>query len=208
MFTQDKSKLLVFILCGVTLCILFNAFYDSNVWHKSTLNGKLYKVKKDGMETVTANKLALVEYKLNMLCDIVCKNVINKMIFVHGAVEKLRRRWPKIKIREVSPGEPEAAYVLNKGPDMRFCVQNKNSTIGEKDNLMMFVAIHEMAHIMSDSFGHGPEFIKNFKGLLDVATTNYITNPITQQRELIYTPRDFNTQPTQYCGTKINRNVM
>ena len=28
------------------------------------------------------------------------------------------------------------------------------------------------------------------------------------KRELIYTPKDFLSQPTQYCGTKINRNIM
>ena len=205
---RNYDKCLLFIVCLLLLYIISTKIIDTNVWYKSSLNGKMYKVMNDGKEAVTANKLALVEYKLNHLCKIVCGPQGGSPHFMDGARGKLQSRWPKIKIREVSPGEPEAAYVLNKGPDMRFCVQNKETEIGEKDNLMMFVAIHEMAHIMSDSFGHGQEFLNNFKGLLDIATKNQIVNPLNGKRELIYTPKDFLSQPTQYCGTKINRNIM
>jgi hypothetical protein len=208
---SDNRGFTLCLLCaiiGILLWQLSHQIFDTNVPIKSMVNGKYYKVKKDGFEQVSADKLAVTEYKLNELYNKVCKNYGDSQGFYPNSVPKLKRRWPKIQIREVTNGEPEAAYVLNKGPDMRFCLQSKDPDDTEKDNILMFIAIHEMAHIMSDSFGHGPEFIKNFKGLLDVATKQWIINPLNGKNELVYTPQDFSSKPKKYCGVKINKNIM
>ena len=208
---MNKNSFNLCLLCavfGILLWQLFHQIFDTNVWTVSRVNGKEYKVKKDGFEQVSADKLAVTEHKLNELYNNVCKNYSSSQGFHPGSVPKLKQRWPNIKIREVTNGEPEAAYVLNKGPDMRFCLQSKLPNDREKDNILMFIAIHEMAHIMSDSFGHGQEFIDNFKGLLNVATKQWTVNPLTGEKELIYTPQDFSSKPKRYCGVKINRNIM
>jgi hypothetical protein len=57
---------------------------------------------------------------------------------------------------------------------------------------MMFVAIHELSHLMTEEVGHPPDFWNNFKFLLKVAI------------ELkVYKYIDFNAYPKDYCGTKI-----
>ena len=59
----------------------------------------------------------------------------------------------------------------------------------------MFVAIHEIAHIMTLSVGHTEEFWNNFKFLLENAV------------ELnIYTPVDYKKEPEGYCGMNITDN--
>ena len=210
----NKGSISGFQLCitcaviGILLWQLSHSIFDTNIYVKSNVNGKNYKVKKDGFEQISADKLAVTEYKLNNLYNNICENHTRSRQFYPQAVTKLKQRWPKIRIREVSRGEPEAAYVLNKGPDMRFCLQSKKENDKEKDNILMFIAIHEMAHIMSDSFGHGEEFIKNFKGLLDVATKQQIVNPLTREVELVYRPQDFSSKPKKYCGVNINKNIM
>ena len=56
----------------------------------------------------------------------------------------------------------------------------------------MFVAIHELAHLMTESIGHTPEFWDNMRFLLKKAI------------ELkIYIKQDFRKSPVSYCGTKI-----
>ncbi len=56
----------------------------------------------------------------------------------------------------------------------------------------MFVAIHELAHLMTKSIGHKPEFWDNMKFLLEIGI------------ELgVYTKQDFAKNPVKYCGTKI-----
>ena len=57
---------------------------------------------------------------------------------------------------------------------------------------MMFVAIHELAHIMTKSVGHTTEFWVNMKFLLKIGV------------EIgVYIKQDFNKNPVEYCGTKI-----
>ncbi len=56
----------------------------------------------------------------------------------------------------------------------------------------MFVAIHELAHIMSLTLGHNKEFMKNFKFLLKNAV------------EIgIYRNVDYSKNKTDFCGMKI-----
>ena len=57
---------------------------------------------------------------------------------------------------------------------------------------MMFVAIHELSHLMTESIGHEPEFWENFKFLLLVG--------IHLKK---YKNINFNKNPEEYCGTEI-----
>ena len=59
-------------------------------------------------------------------------------------------------------------------------------------NTMMFVAIHELAHIMTKSVGHTPEFWDNMRFLLEEAI-----------KINIYKKQDFSRNPVEYCGTQI-----
>ena len=57
----------------------------------------------------------------------------------------------------------------------------------------MFVAIHELAHIMTDETGHTPKFWNNMKYLLLEASSIGI-----------YSPVDYSNNPVMYCGMKID----
>ena len=60
------------------------------------------------------------------------------------------------------------------------------------ENLLMFVALHELAHVMTKSIGHTDEFWNNFKFLLKHAAENNL-----------YKKHDFRKKPEKYCGTTI-----
>ena len=57
---------------------------------------------------------------------------------------------------------------------------------------MMFVAIHELAHLMTKEVGHTKNFWDNMKFLLVKAIDIDI-----------YKKQDFNSVPKEYCGTTI-----
>ena len=63
------------------------------------------------------------------------------------------------------PTSEFTAYSENKGRKIAFCLnkkkENDNNLIDE--NTLMFVAIHEMAHITTESIGHDKTFWDNFK---------------------------------------------
>ena len=61
------------------------------------------------------------------------------------------------------------------------------------DNIIMFVIIHELAHIMTIQIGHPKEFWDNMKYLLE------------QAEEInLYYPEDYEKNPQIYCGMEIN----
>jgi hypothetical protein len=71
-------------------------------------------------------------------------------------------------------------------------VPNIGSPIVTSLNIVMFVLIHEMAHLMTFSVGHTPEFWANFKRILHDAVQCGI-----------YTPVNYAHSPTNYCGMTI-----
>jgi hypothetical protein len=60
------------------------------------------------------------------------------------------------------------------------------------ENVMTFVALHEMAHVCTESVGHGPDFWNNFGWLLKEA-----------EAIGIYKYTDFSAHPVGYCGVYI-----
>ena len=56
----------------------------------------------------------------------------------------------------------------------------------------MFVALHELAHIMTKSIGHTEEFWENFKFLLKESI-----------KMNLYKKIDFQKNPHKYCGIEI-----
>lgn len=111
---------------------------------------------------------------------------------------RLAERWKRIRenpegLRETAFGETTAAYTVNKGEQLRICVRNNNSdNMFENENDMMFVFLHEAAHLMSKSYGHNLEFKKNFAYITKIAV------------ELgLYKYVDYTKEPTSYCNVDI-----
>ena len=67
--------------------------------------------------------------------------------------------------------------------------------MGEKihsKNTIMFVALHELAHTMTQSIGHTEEFWDNFRFLLKEAIAKGI-----------YKYKNYKEEPEAYCGISI-----
>jgi hypothetical protein len=104
--------------------------------------------------------------------------------------DRLKKKF-KAVISENAPGGSYTSYTLNKGDHIYMCMRNENQMVD--DNTLMFVALHELAHVMTKSIGHTPEFVKNFKFLLKLA-----------EKRGYYKYQAYHITPQQYCGTKIS----
>lgn len=94
---------------------------------------------------------------------------------------------------ETTPDAKYTSYSVNKGEKIVFCLRDKkDGEVLVKENIMTFVAIHELGHLMTKSVGHEPEFWNSFKLLLKIAIDNGLYKNI-----------DFNSTPKDYCGVKI-----
>ena len=80
---------------------------------------------------------------------------------------------------------------------MAFCL-NKDKHSDSKlidPNTLLFVAIHELAHVMTNVEGHKQVFWQNFKFLL-----------VEAKEAGIYVPVDYKKNPEPYCGMDITDN--
>jgi len=110
-----------------------------------------------------------------------------------SGIKRLKKNYNPNAVVESSPGNKYTSYSINKGEKIVFCLRSKDESQKLVDlNTMMFVAIHEMAHLMTKEVGHTKQFWDNMKFLLIKAI------------ELdIYKKQDFNSSPKEYCGTTI-----
>jgi hypothetical protein len=59
---------------------------------------------------------------------------------------------------------------------MHLCLNNEKGDYFNK-NMLMYVALHELAHVKCKSIGHTPEWHKIFDDLLVKATKSGVYNP-------------------------------
>ena len=97
-------------------------------------------------------------------------------------------------------GSPDTSYSENKGQKIVVCLRDKTNPPNYPlvdENTVMFVVLHEMSHLMTETIGHTPEFWSNFKRVLHDAV-----------RLSIYKPVNYAHSPTPYCGMKITDSPM
>jgi hypothetical protein len=157
---------------------------------KSTLDGRTYRVRDLPDKQRAADLLAKLRQKLGTLMDSLTKSYPNK-----PQVQRLVSNFKADPDRflESTPDAEHTSYSVNKGESVHFCLRQRDGTEQlVDDNVMMFVAIHEMSHMITKSVGHEPEFWNNFGWLLREA-----------ESKGLYKPTDFKSHPVMYCGVSI-----
>tara|TARA_B100001093_G_scaffold518779_1_gene604900 strand:- start:2460 stop:3104 length:645 start_codon:yes stop_codon:yes gene_type:complete len=174
----------IFIFC----IIYFFFFYDNRIDWKAD-NGQTYKImdsKDPNLNKKKANMLSEINDKAQKVVEL----MYNQKVPTEKIATKTRQRFNKnFKIKETPMGEKSgAAYTINKGGlngEMSVCLVTK----GKLNNLndTFFVILHELAHVMSDSYGHGDEFKQNFNFIIAFAVKHDLwTDPKYENRNVDY----------------------
>ena len=185
-----------FIMIGMILIVCIKMYLESDYWNLkciiSDVDGKKYCVRERRKLELAADKLAKTVDGMQKLVDHCAKSFPDR-----ENVKRLKQGFNPKKIQETLPTSEYTAYSENKGEKIAFCLdKNKNGKGGLIDlNTLMFVAIHELAHVASESIGHTDEFWRNFKFLLQEA-----------EKINIYVPEDYKKEPKEYCGMDITDN--
>lgn len=182
------------IFLGVLLCIFIYTNFIRKSLHldlvKSNINNQEYYVRKLPDKQEAADKLAQLSIDLHRLVD----HVKDKD---REGCKELNKKFNSDIITENIPGSRYVAYSVNKGEELSICIREKDTEKFIDKNTINFVAIHEMAHIMTPETGHTPLFWDNMKFLLE------------QGQEIgIYDPQNYKQNPVMYCGQEINSTPM
>lgn len=187
---------------AVSIGLAVIGIYITNKWRdvtyvKSDVDDQEYLVRKADDSIEAANTLARLNANVNML--------IQRLLEKYPTDERTKLLDERYNPRALSEGSHESGYTsysVNKGQRIIMCLRERRKNRSgpgklENENTLMYVLIHELAHLATTEVGHPPVFWKNFKFL------------IKESVDLgIYSDRDYSTSPVNYCGIKIDSSAV
>jgi len=183
------------ILLGVALVISYLIYEylheDSKItFVKSNVDGKEYLVRNLLDKQKASDLLAYINQRVQKLINFLLKKYPN-----NSEIKRLYERYDSNSLSEGTYNKKYTTYTLNKGSKIVYCLRKRDGSKQLHDiNLLMFVTIHELAHIMSNSTNHTDEFQHNFKLLAEEAVSCHV-----------YVPQNYQNYPEKYCGILITQ---
>ena len=178
-----------FFIIGLSIVfiyLLYQYHYHSKIEKiVSTIDNRDYEVqiKEDAQEA--ANLIALIRKNLELLVKHLIKSYSGD-----DRIQRLKENFKPDNIREGIDDPKYTSYSINKGEQIVLCLRTNNKLMDI--NTMMFVVLHELAHICTISIGHTKEFWTNFKWILEESINIGI-----------YKKQDFKLNNVEYCGMTI-----
>ena len=211
---EEFASYLFYFVLGIIVFVFISNYRRNVELVTSSIDGEKYLVRKMEDNKKAADHLAFIRKSLNKLVEVIKYKYESNPVLLfqeyvkannnmgvsteeefNSTIKRLLHNYnPKSCVfSENTPNSRYTAYSVNKGQELVFCLRLKKE--GDKlvpKNTILFVAIHEITHIMTKSIGHEPEFWNNFAFMLKIAIDNKI-----------YKSVDFNNNPKQYCGIQI-----
>lgn len=187
-FEKDlKVKILIFVI--VTL-LLFGYFHfgAKTLLYVKSKDEEFHLVRDLPDKDEAAEMISEIKRRLKLLIKYCVQNHAD-----NGDVQILNQRFNENNIQETDLSESATSYSIDKGKEIHLCIRSKEDAKIHQINLLMFVSIHELSHIMSTSYGHNHEFGDNFVFLLKQAV-----------KIGIYTPIDYSKNTVKFCGMQVN----
>ena len=92
--------------------------------------------------------------------------------YYNGELEELNTRNI---LNEISVRSGNKSYTINK-EKVYICLKDENNNYYD-ENMLMYVILHELSHVICDEIGHTDKFHRIFDEILDRATQKGIYNP-------------------------------
>ena len=193
---MDRGDYLLYAIFILVIGVCIYIYFQDETFQLkcivSTVDGNKYCVREREKLQDAADLLATTSDKCTKLVDYCVDKYSDR-----PCVKRLKSGFNPHKFMESLAQSEYTAYSENKGEKLAFCL---NKTKKGEDNMidehtLIFVAIHELSHIATESIGHKSEFWENFKFLLECA-----------KEAGIHDPTDYKKSPTEYCGMKIRDN--
>jgi hypothetical protein len=99
-------------------------------------------------------------------------------------VDELKRKLALVhpKAKQLQFYTDKKSYTINK-KKMHLCVKDENNEYYD-DNMLIYVSLHELSHVLCNEIGHTPKFWAIFEDILDKAEK--VIDPVTNKP--VYNP--------------------
>jgi predicted metal-dependent hydrolase len=194
----NKNLIESVIFCIILFIVLyFSITYYNNRNHTYVKadDGNEYRVQIAEDNKESANLLSDAITRVKTLLEHLKKSESQDI-----RTKTLLSRFNPDNITENDPQEMKSgvtSYTVNKGEKIVVCLRQRNNNFVEI-NTLMYVIIHELAHICDlTSEQHDEKFWNNFEWLLEHAVNIGIYNYV-----------DYSKDQEPYCGMNITSNVL
>ena len=199
-----ETIFIIFLLCFI---FIFKYLYYNEVCYIESFDKNTYLVRNLPDKKDAAKMLANIRTKLlNFIDDLIDdaekenldeKNQDNELINNYQYIKMIQKRLPKSIIKESSANSEYTSYSVNKGEELVFCLRSKVTNKLHNINDIMYVAVHEIAHIGCPEIGHTPLFKKINKFLLERALNKGL-----------YKFENYRKTQKEYCGITLTSNIL
>jgi predicted metal-dependent hydrolase len=175
---------------GLVLAYISGQGPNNLVSVKSQRNQKVYQVQNLPDKQDACEMMANIHDKLDKLIH---RYKQDPNSAADPRVQTMIERFHPENMCENNIDANSTSYSENKGERIVVCLRDKQKPYPLVDeNTVMFVVLHEMAHLMTTTIGHTPEFWANFRRILKDAIAAGVYQEVNYTRE-----------PVEYCGMKI-----
>jgi hypothetical protein len=199
-----ETIFIIFLLCFI---FIFKYLYYNEVCYVETFDEKSYLVRNLPDKENAALMLANIRTKLIYFIDEIVleaeqenleeEKQDNELINNYKFIKMIKKRLPDSKIKESSANSEYTSYSINKGEELVFCLRSKIDNKLHDINDIMYVAVHEIAHIGCPEIGHTPLFKKINKFLLERAVNKGL-----------YKFENYKKTNKEYCGITLTSNIL
>jgi predicted metal-dependent hydrolase len=189
---NNVEVIIIFIISVYILFIIQKKYFEVS-YVLSTIDKKHYVVKNVEGKQEAANILARLNIKIQKLLEHVKTKYPDD-----DNIHRLLSNYNSDNISEGTETSNYTSYSVNKGEKLVFCLRSRDGAdTFVNENVLMYVATHELAHLMTEEIGHPESFWQNFRSLLQDAIDSGIYKRI-----------DFSKKPVNYCGIDIKSSVI
>lgn len=162
---------------------------------RSKTNGKTYQVQNLPDQQEACEMMANIHNKLDRL---ISRYRDDPNTRADPRVTTMIERFNPENMCENNIDANTTSYSENKGDRIVICLRDKKKPYPlVEENTVMFVVLHEMAHLMTTSVGHTPEFWANFRRILKDGISAGVYQEVNYARE-----------PVDYCGMRITESPL
>ena len=187
----------IFIIIFIIILIIFYFINYSNTrFIRSQLDNNIYQIQDNDNYMISLKYLSLLKNN--------CIKLVNNLDIKNVLYEKYKKRFIRLKnkinnipFQENDINEDSTSYTINKGDKIVLCLRSKKSNNHHDLNMIMYILIHELAHIICHEIGHSKLFYKINKFLLQEAI-----------KLNIYKNINYKEYPREYCGIELNEYLL
>ena len=192
---KEISAFLIIFTIIASGFITYQSKFSSLTYVVSTVDKRKYLVRNEVNKQKAADKLANINLQILDFIEKLTDKYRNNDNFED--VVRIKNRYNPDNMSENTKYSRHTSYSVNKGEQMVVCLRQKEDDSFVDNNTILFVILHELAHIMTRSIGHTEEFWTNFKFLLKEA-----------EQFNLYKKEDYNSKSKRYCGMDITDNPL